>query len=184
MHAINTRWQVWFKAMETATSYLPAPSFTEITEAMSLRSHYWVIPLPSKYQGQLVKATGVPSQVKVPSSGGSGSAGTLSTADSSSSGLSTSTDSSKSEAVINTKFNPAFAAYQKDNRGFKAMRTDAKDASYPRDVPGIKHTACLPYHLKGKCSSNCSRKRDHVQHTQETDDFLLAWALEHFSPQA
>jgi hypothetical protein len=164
--------------METATAYLPAPSFVEITEAMALRSHYWVIPLPSKYQGQLVKGNGVPAQVKVPSSSGGSSAGTLTRTDTSS------TDTSKSEAVVNTSFNPAFAAYQNDNRGFKAMRTDPKDTSYPREVPGIKHTACLPYHLKGKCSTNCSRKRDHIQHTSETDDFLLAWALEHFSPQA
>ena len=184
LHALHVRCQAWFMKLETSSSYSQPPNFADIMDGLDIQNHSWKCDLPTKYQLQLAKSSGVPSHVKtqgVGSDGGS-SMGTLSTAGSTDSERS-SDSKSKSEAVINVHFNSAFAAYQKDPRGFTQMKKDPTDKSWPKDVPGIKSAPCLAYHFKGKCSSDCGRRADHKTHSQETDDSLLAWALAHLEPR-
>jgi hypothetical protein len=73
---------------------------------------------------------------------------------------------------------------------FKAMNIKTRDI-LARTVNNPQPTSsdgttlmCLSYHLKGICNERCGRKNDHLPHSTEQDQALLAWAQVHYTVAA
>jgi hypothetical protein len=84
--------------------------------------------------------------------------------------------------VVSPRRNKKFEDFSTQMASIK-FRTAIGKVGSPPTVERDGHVVpmCASYHLRGSCSTSCTRSKDHAQHSQDEDQQLDMWCSKAFA---
>lgn len=165
----------WFRAVRNTGARQTAPDFVSALHSLDNCETQWIPSLPAQYMTPAYHKQAAPTSAPpaaVPLSSGSSTSGNTGV-----SSLTTpSTFTTKRVTVVNPNKSTLFTALS-DSFSRGKINSAIKEHGPP---PSITHNGttmqmCASYHLRGVCWSTCPRAADHVAHSTQDDEALLAW---------
>jgi hypothetical protein len=182
---VQLRISLWFAQQALENAPLEVPNFAELLNHIRLHMP-WEPSLPSHYYNTRANAQAVTLQpVTLPT------ANSVIPAASREGALEPNVSATPALPTIKTRgtivrksapINPAFQKFVDMNlRVRDVLQRAGSTQRVPNNNEGVE--MCLPYHMKGVCNSNCSRKLDHKEHQPTEDQSIVSWCERHYKPE-
>lgn len=169
----QVKFAVWLERQWDSDGIIPMPYFNDLFDKEAERDYSgWEKPLPGKYlvPKKSVAPLPVPAGPAVPPGNGGANPAAVGV--------------DRTRVVNPNPVKACFSPYANmpNIRIGKILQHNNRAAwnALPPAPTDQSSKMCPSYHIKGQCANNCGRKADHVAHTDEQDQLLVAWCTEYY----